>query len=97
MHDPRRVGTALADDPVVLEAFGLGLVSALSLLLGCGVGLVRAPGPVLNAALMSFGGGALFFGSFFGFFGFGSSSSSGSPMSQNFPPVVVPTFFVDSP
>jgi len=44
---------------VTLQAFGWGLLSSCSVLLGCAVGLVRLPGPTTRAVLMSFGGGAL--------------------------------------
>jgi len=44
---------------VTVQAFGWGLLSSCSVLLGCAVGLVRLPGPTTRAVLMSFGGGAL--------------------------------------
>jgi len=41
------------------EAFGWGILSASSLVLGAAVGIVKLPSKVVRAALMAFGGGAL--------------------------------------
>eukprot|EP00929_Paragymnodinium_shiwhaense_P109054 TRINITY_DN75413_c0_g1_i1.p1 TRINITY_DN75413_c0_g1~~TRINITY_DN75413_c0_g1_i1.p1 ORF type:complete len:792 (-),score=200.84 TRINITY_DN75413_c0_g1_i1:139-2514(-) len=41
------------------EAFGWGLLSASSLVLGAGVGIIRLPSKVVRAGMMAFGGGAL--------------------------------------
>lgn len=45
-------------DPA-FEAFGWGILSASSLLLGSIIGVIRLPSKVVRAALMAFGGGAL--------------------------------------
>lgn len=42
-----------------LEAFGWGILSASSLILGSSIGIVKLPSKVVRAALMAFGGGAL--------------------------------------
>ena len=43
----------------VLTAAGWGLLSSLSVLLGCFIGFWRLPGRSARAVLMSFGAGAL--------------------------------------
>lgn len=40
-------------------AFGWGILSASSLVLGAAIGILRLPGRVVRAAMMAFGGGAL--------------------------------------
>eukprot|EP00927_Polykrikos_kofoidii_P034445 TRINITY_DN29238_c0_g1_i1.p1 TRINITY_DN29238_c0_g1~~TRINITY_DN29238_c0_g1_i1.p1 ORF type:complete len:763 (+),score=158.22 TRINITY_DN29238_c0_g1_i1:66-2291(+) len=57
-------GGAVVDDGVApemraLEAAGWGLLSALSLVLGSGIGIAKLPSKVVRATLMAFGGGAL--------------------------------------
>ena len=43
----------------LLQATGWGLLSSVSLLLGCTIGLIKLPGPKFRAVLMAFGGGSL--------------------------------------
>ena len=49
--------SSTAQNIFVAAAWGLG--SAMSLVLGAGIGIMAKPGPVLGASLMAFGGGAL--------------------------------------
>ena len=43
----------------LLQATGWGLLSSVSLLIGCTIGLIKLPGPKFRAVLMAFGGGSL--------------------------------------